>query len=105
MSLASDRLQRKAAPTLICLSVSVVGYIMLLADVRKPVLLLGCCFVAAGSYPAVVISASWLLCNHAGYTKKSTAWAVVQIFIQCYSIISTQIYTKPPRFIKGHAIL
>jgi MFS family permease len=105
MSLASDRFQRKAVPTLICLSVSVVGYIMLIASVRKPVLIIGCCFVAAGSYPAVVISVSWLLSNHAGYTKKSTAWAVTQVFIQCYSIISTQIYTNPPRFIKGHSIL
>lgn len=28
-----------------------------------------------------------------------------QIFIQCYSIISTQIYDKPPRFFKGHGTL
>ncbi|KAH8698862.1 major facilitator superfamily domain-containing protein [Talaromyces proteolyticus] len=104
-SLASDRARKKAIPTLLCLTVSVIGFVILLCDVQRSVLIVGCCLVAAGSYPAIVLAASWLLVNHAGYTKRSTAWAVAQIFIQCYSIISTQVYIHPPRFIMGHAVL
>ncbi len=105
MALLADKLQKRAIPTLICLAVSLIGFIMILASVNKTVLLAGCCFVAAGSYPALVIAASWQLASHAGYTKRSTAWAISQIFIQCYSIISTQIYTEPPRYFKGHGTL
>ena len=28
-----------------------------------------------------------------------------QLLIQCYSILGTKIYDKPPRFFKGHGIL
>lgn len=104
-SLASDRARKKAIPTLLCLTVSIIGFVILLCDVHRNVLIVGCCLVAAGSYPAIALSISWLLVNHAGYTKRSTAWAVAQIFIQCYSIISTQVYIHPPRFITGHAVL
>ena len=82
-----------------------IVYILLLTGTNKAVLLVGCCFVAAGAYPAVTCSTYWILINHAGYTKRATAWAVAQIFIQCYSIISTQVYTDPPRFFKGHGTL
>lgn len=104
-SLASDRARKKAIPTLLCLTIAVIGFVVLLCDVHRNVLIVGCCLVAAGSYPAIVLAANWLLVNHAGYTKRSTAWTVAQIFIQCYSIISTQVYIHPPRFIMGHAIL
>jgi hypothetical protein len=28
-----------------------------------------------------------------------------QVFVQCYSILGTKIFDKPPRFFKGHGIL
>jgi hypothetical protein len=61
--------------------------------------------VSAGAYPAVILSSAWVLISHAGYTKRATAWAIAQVFIQCYSIISTQVYTDAPRFFKGHGTL
>ncbi|KIW19928.1 hypothetical protein PV08_00503 [Exophiala spinifera] len=105
MAILADKLQKRAIPILACLGTSLIGFIMILTSVRRSVLLAGCCFVAAGSYPALIIAASWQLSSHAGYTKRSTAWATSQVFIQCYSIISTQIYTEPPRYFKGHGTL
>ena len=87
------------------MSVSVVGFVIVLATTDRVALLVGCSLIAAGCYSAIVVCATWLLNNHAGYTKRSTAWAVAQVFTQSYSIISTQIYDNPPRYFKGHGVL
>lgn len=100
-----DRINKRTLPLLVCLTTSVVGFVIIMATTNKAALIAGCCFVAAGCYPAIVIACSWLMNNQGGYTKRCTAWAVAQVFIQCYSIISTQIYNQPPRFYKGHGIL
>ncbi|OKL55471.1 hypothetical protein UA08_09207 [Talaromyces atroroseus] len=104
-NILADRYDKKGVPTLICLGVCLIGYILLLSSTNKVVLIAGCCFVSAGAYPAVILSSAWVLISNAGYTKRATAWAIAQIFIQCYSIISTQVYTDPPRFFKGHGTL
>lgn len=104
-AIVSDRINKRAVPAFVCIATSIVGFVMVIATTNKAALIAGCCFVAAGCYPAIVISSSWLMNNQAGYTKRCTAWAVAQVFIQCYSILCTQIYNKPPRFFKGHAIL
>ncbi|KAJ5081504.1 major facilitator superfamily domain-containing protein [Penicillium alfredii] len=82
-----------------------IGYIMLLTSTNSVVLMAGCCFVSAGAFPAAVLGSAWVMISHAGFTKQAAAWAISQIFIQCYSIISTQVYTDPPRFFKGHGTL
>ena len=101
----SDRLNRRAIPLTLCLATSIAGFVILLASSNPTVLIVGCCFVATGAYPGVVLAANLTVVNHAGYTKRSTAWAVAQVFIQCYSIISTQIYVRPPHFYMGHGVL
>ncbi|KAF2173687.1 hypothetical protein M409DRAFT_61982 [Zasmidium cellare ATCC 36951] len=105
LTMSSGRVQQKAAFLFGCLSTCVVGYIILLCTTKRAACLFACCLVAIGSYPGVVLGASFLLLNQAGYTKRATAWAVTQIFIQCYSIIATQVYTSPPRYLKGHGVL
>ncbi|KAJ5587978.1 major facilitator superfamily domain-containing protein [Penicillium hispanicum] len=104
-NILADHFDKKGVPTLICLFICLIGYIMLLTSTTKAVLIVGCSFVAAGAYPAVVLSSAWVLISHAGFTKRATAWAIAQIFIQCYSIISTQVYVDPPRFFEGHGTL
>ncbi|KAJ9610477.1 hypothetical protein H2200_005254 [Cladophialophora chaetospira] len=101
----ADRTDKRAIPFLICMSTSVTGYVIVLATTNKVALLVGCSFIAAGAYPAVVVCATWLVGSHGGYTKRCTAFAVSQVFTQSYSIISTQIYDNPPRYFKGHGIL
>ncbi len=37
-------------------------------------------------------------------TANSLTLRIIQVFIQCYSIISTQVYRTPPRFFLGHGV-
>lgn len=85
--------------------VSIIGFVILLATTNRIALIAGTCFVASGAYAGVVMTATWNIVNQGGYTKRCTVGAMGQIFIQCYSIISTQIFTKPPRFFMGHGVL
>jgi MFS family permease len=101
----SDRFHNRSIPLLICLTVAVIGYIILITCTRRAVLVLGTCFAAGGTYPTTVLSATWVTTNHLGYTKRSTAWAVAQGSAQIFSIISTQIYRTPPRYYLGHGLL
>lgn len=105
VSILADRRNKRAIPFLICMSTTLIGFVVVLATTNKVALVVGCSLIAAGCYPAIVVCATWALNSHGGYTKKSTAWAVAQVFTQCYSIIATQIYDNPPRYFKGHGIL
>lgn len=90
---------------MLCLSVTSVGYIILLAARSVPVLVFATCLITGGLYPSVILLASWININTAGFTKRGTTWAMAEIFGQCFSIMGTHVYTKPPRFVKGHAIV
>ncbi len=100
----ADRFRSKGITVLVCLIITSVGFVLLLATTNRVALMVGACLVAAGSYPGVPISAAWLLSFHGGYTKRATAMWFIQIFIQSYSIIASQVYRTPPRFFMGHGI-
>jgi hypothetical protein len=101
----ADRFKTKGLFLIGCLSVSLIGFVLLLATTNTVALMAGTCFVASGAYAGVILGATWNIANHGGYTKRAVSAAASQIFIQCYSIISTQIYVKPPRFFLGHGVL
>ena len=100
----SDRFGRKGFTTMVCLGISCTGFVLLLCTTNKIALLAGACFVAGGAYPGVVVSVAWMLTIHGGYTKRATAVWGSQVFLQCYSIIATQVYRNPPRFFLGHGV-
>lgn len=100
----ADRYRCKALGTAVCLSISITGFVILLATTNRIALMAGACFVLAGSYPALAISVAWILSFHGGFTKRAVAVWFLQIFIQSESIIATQVYDGPPRFFKGHGI-
>lgn len=87
------------------LTAALIGYIILISVTNVHVLIFGTCLIACGAYPSVALFFSWLSSNCAGYTKRGTVWALAEIMAQAFSIFGTQIYTTPPRFIKGHSIL
>ena len=101
----SDRLNAKGVMLFCCISISCVGYIILVVVSSIPVKIFGTCLVVSGLYPSVVLGATWLGINTGGFTKRGTTWAITEIFGQCFSIIGTHIYTDPPRYIKGHSVL
>ncbi|KAJ9604883.1 hypothetical protein H2200_010998 [Cladophialophora chaetospira] len=105
VSYFSDRLNLKGPCLIVTLSVACVGYVILLTVYSIPVLVFATCLITAGLYPSVILLTSWLGVNTAGFTKRGTAWAMAEIFGQCFSIMGTHVYTNPPRFVKGHAIV
>ncbi|KIY00304.1 uncharacterized protein Z520_03989 [Fonsecaea multimorphosa CBS 102226] len=101
----SDRYNMKGPLLVVTLSVSVIGYIILLSVRSVPVLVFATCLITAGLYPSVILLTSWLGINTCGFTKRGTTWAMAEVFGQCFSIMGTHVYDSPPRFIKGHAIV
>jgi MFS family permease len=100
----SDHLRQRAWVTILCLCITATGFIILLATTNKVALVAGACFVAGGAYPSLVVSISWMMTFHGGYTKRATASWINQVFIQGYSIMASQIYRNPPRYFLGHGI-
>ena len=101
----SDRLNVKGVTLVFCISISCVGYIILIVVSSIPAKIFATCLVVSGLYPSVVLGATWVGINTGGFTKRGTAWAITEMFGQCFSIIGTHIYTDPPRYIKGHSVL
>jgi hypothetical protein len=105
MCILSDRLNSKGLVLIACLSTSVIGYILLMSTTNTVALVAATCFVTSGLYPSIMICASWISLNHGGFSKRATALAFAQIVGQCLSIIGTQVYRHPPRYISGHGTL
>jgi hypothetical protein len=101
----SDRLNSKGPVLFFAMSTTAVGYIILITTTNRIALIAGTCFVASGLYPSIILTVSWITINHGGYTKRSTAFAMAQITGQGLSIMGTQIYRHPPRYIAGHGTL
>lgn len=101
----SDRINSKGPVLFISIATSVVGYIILVTTTNKVALIAGTCFIASGLYPSVILTVPWITINHGGYTKQSTAVAMAQITGQGLSMIGTQIYRTPPRYLAGHGTM
>ena len=101
----SDRINTKGPILFTCMTTSSVGFIILMSTTNKIALIAGTCFVTSGLYPGIILTVSWITINHSGYTKRSTAWAMAQITGQGLSIIGTQVYRHPPRYLSGHGTL
>ncbi|KAH8820252.1 major facilitator superfamily domain-containing protein [Xylogone sp. PMI_703] len=101
----SDRINTKGPVLFACVATSASGFILLMATTNKVALIAGTCLVASGLYPSIILTVSWITINHGGYTKRSTAFAMAQITGQGLSIIGTQVYRDPPRYLAGHGTL
>jgi hypothetical protein len=101
----SDRISSKGPVLFLCMSISSIGFTILMTTTNKVALIAGTCFVTSGLYPGIILTVSWITINHSGYTKRSTAWAMAQITGQGLSIVGTQVYRNPPRFLSGHGTL
>lgn len=101
----ADRYMMRAIPMLFCYLLCACGFTLLMATTSQAARIVGTCLVSSGSYSGVILAATWVMSSHGGYTKRSTAWALCQLFLQCYSIMGTKIYDNPPRFLKGHGII
>lgn len=67
VNVLSDRLKNsKGIFLMLCLSVSCLGFILLMAVESVPVKIFATCLVTSGLYPAVILIAVWLGINTAG---------------------------------------
>ena len=104
LSFLSDWIGRKGLLTITCLSISCIGFIMLLCVTNKVALVAGACFVVTGAYPGLVIGIAFTISTQGGYTKRATAVWITQVFVQLFSIMASQVYRSPPRFFLGHGV-
>lgn len=100
----SDYLRQRAWVTILCLCITATGFVILLTTTNKVALVAGACFAAGGAYPSLVVGISWTMTFHGGYTKRATASWIVQIVIQGYGIMASQIYRNPPPYFLGHGV-
>lgn len=101
----SDRFNVKGIPIICCLSLSSIGYIILLTVSSNAAKIVATSFVAAGVYTTIVLIVAWITVNTGGFTKRGTTWGMGEIAGQLFSIMGTHIYNGPPKFTKGHAIV
>lgn len=101
----SDRFRRKGIFLAGCISLAIAGYIILMTITNNAGRVVATCLVVSGIYPAIILVFSWANTNSCGYTKRAASWAVAGIFAQCFSIAASQVYTDPPRYLKGHGVM
>ena len=103
--IVSDYINKKGVLLIPCLSLTVIGYIILLTQTSVKVKVFATCLITSGLYPSVILITTWVSVNTAGFTKRGTTWALAEVSGQSFSIMGTHIYDHPPRFIKGHSIV
>ena len=105
ISRLADHFVVRSIPLLAVTGLAIAGFIVLIAQTNPAVGIFASSLVTAGVYPGVVIVSGWIPSSNAGYTKRATAMWVTQIFCQAFSVMTSKIYDKPPRFFKGHGVL
>ncbi|KAL7919741.1 MFS general substrate transporter [Trichoderma austrokoningii] len=104
LNTASDRLNIKAPIIMLCHSICIVGYIILMVVNNDKVKMFGACLITTGVFPSFTIVGAWTGINIGGFTKRAITWGVTQVVGQGFSILASHIYTDPPRYLKGHSI-
>jgi nitrate/nitrite transporter NarK len=102
----SDRIQKRAIVAMVCSSVAVMGFLLLLASRNPNAQYAGLFFAAAGGYPLIPVVVSWGTNNSGGSLKKGVAAAIIVSVGNAGGVVSSFIYpaTDKPRYIKGHTI-
>ncbi|KAI0736205.1 MFS general substrate transporter [Fomitopsis betulina] len=107
VSIASDRLRARGPFILLCLPVSIAGYIIAIVAKNDTQRYAAVFLVAVGIYPCGPCILSILPNNTAGHYKKSTAVALQLAVANAGGFIATFVYTndQAPKYIQGHTIV
>lgn len=102
----SDRYQRRGVFMLVCATVAIIGYIMLIASAKPHVQYGGTFLVAAGSFPCPPVVMGWLANNTAPHYVRATGTGFQVGFANLAAFIATFTYIAKdaPRYTTGHAI-
>lgn len=106
--LLSDKLQIRWVFSVGPLTISVIGYALLLAQHHLSVAVryMALFFVIAGVYAAITISLSWLNNNIIGKKRRGISTAILLAVGNCGSVLGSNVYltNQAPTYVAGYAV-
>lgn len=78
-------------------TVGMVGYLIMAAvqdESKTGVRYLGIWLATCGIFPALCLNMTWLLNNQGGDSKKGAGMAMLAVFGQCSSFVSSSVFPK-----------
>ncbi|KAF9507166.1 hypothetical protein BS47DRAFT_1304370 [Hydnum rufescens UP504] len=100
----ADRTQRRGPFCVVFGCIAIIGYIILLSSHAAGVQYFGCFVVAFGLYIVAGLPLSWLPVNTPRYGKRAAGSGLQLTVGNSSGVMVPFLYTKAPRFIKGHAV-
>ncbi|KAF7625167.1 hypothetical protein AFLA_002041 [Aspergillus flavus NRRL3357] len=108
-ALISDRWGHRGLVITVSAVVGMVGYLILAAvedEHKTGVRYFGVWLATCGVFPALSINITWLLNNQGGDSKKGAGMAILAVFGQCSSFVSSSAFpdSEGPFYVRGCAI-
>ncbi|KZV96590.1 MFS general substrate transporter [Exidia glandulosa HHB12029] len=100
----SDRWGRRGACTIVFSTISIVGYAIFLRSHNRAVNYFALFLQTVGAYGVPPAITAWTANNFAPHYKRATALAIVLILSVAGGILSTWIFTDPPRYARATTI-
>ncbi|KAL4936012.1 hypothetical protein BDV06DRAFT_233794 [Aspergillus oleicola] len=105
----SDRYGKRGLVIVFFSTIGMVGYLILAAvqdENQVGPRYLGVWLATCGIFPALAINITWLLNNQGGDSKKGAGMALLAVFGQCSSFVSSTVFpdSEGPIYIRGCAI-
>ncbi|KAL4761192.1 putative MFS transporter [Aspergillus foveolatus] len=105
----SDRYGRRGLVIVFFSTIGMIGYLILAAvqdENKVGPRYLGIWLATCGVFPALCINITWLLNNQGGDSKKGAGMALLAVFGQCSSFVSSTVFpdSEGPIYIRGCAI-
>ncbi|KAI0068665.1 MFS transporter [Artomyces pyxidatus] len=103
----SDRYKLRGPLILICLPVTIAGYILAIAATTNEARYAAVFLIATGLYPSAPCILSILPNNSGGHYKKATTVALQLAIANTGGFVATFAYTpdQAPRYVRGHSII
>ncbi|KAF2098470.1 MFS general substrate transporter [Rhizodiscina lignyota] len=103
---ASDRWRRRGYWVAFSSSISLLGYVLVIANTHRTRLrYAGLCIAAAGQFPCTALILSWNAFNTRAYTHRVTAGTIIPTVAQAAALGGLQAFDTPPYYIKGDIVV
>lgn len=105
-AIVSDKWSSRSAAIIIFSSLATAGYLLLTLTQSTAARYAGIWLATCGVFPALALNITWLLNNQGGESKKGTGMAILGVFGQCSSFVSSTVFPNAdaPAYTKGCAI-
>lgn len=105
-AIISDKWTSRSAVIMFFASMATAGYLILTLVESTAGRYAGIWLATCGVFPALALNITWLLNNQGGESKKGAGMAILGVFGQCSSFVSSSVFpnTDAPHYTKGCAI-